>query len=89
MRTPTPDRTMRVCNEIRRLRFESAEMTQQDLADRIGVTRQTVHAIESAKYSPTLELAFKISRVFDRPLEAVFRYNAEGEDKGEKKGKGR
>jgi putative transcriptional regulator len=63
-----------VRNEIRRLRFEHGEMTQQELADRIGVTRQTVVAIERAKYSPTLELAFKIAAVFGRPLEEVFRY---------------
>ncbi|HEX5054068.1 MAG TPA: helix-turn-helix transcriptional regulator, partial [Planctomycetota bacterium] len=68
---------MRVRNEIRRLRFERDEMTQQHLADRIGVTRQTVHAIEAAKYSPTLELAFKIAAVFERPLDEVFRYEEE------------
>jgi putative transcriptional regulator len=61
-------------NEIRRLRFEHGEMTQAELADRIGVTRQTVNAIEQAKYSPSLEVAFQIARVFDRPLEAVFHY---------------
>jgi putative transcriptional regulator len=61
-------------NEIRRLRFEHDEMTQAELADRIGVTRQTVNAIEQAKYSPSLEIAFQIARVFDRPLETVFHY---------------
>jgi putative transcriptional regulator len=61
-------------NEIRRLRFEHGEMTQAELADRIGVTRQTVNAIELAKYSPSLEIAFQIARVFDRPLETVFHY---------------
>jgi putative transcriptional regulator len=61
-------------NEIRALRFRHGEMTQQQLADRIGVSRQTVVAIENAKYSPTLELAFKIARVFGVPLDAVFRY---------------
>jgi putative transcriptional regulator len=61
-------------NEIRRLRFEHGEMTQAELADRIGVTRQTVNAIEQAKYSPSLEVAFQIARVFDRPLETVFHY---------------
>ena len=70
-------RTMRVRNEIRRLRFERAEMIQQDLADRIGVTRQTVNAIEAAKYSPTLELAFKIAAVFEKPLSEVFHYEEE------------
>ena len=74
---PAPKRTMRVRNEIRRLRFERGEMTQQDLADRIGVTRQTVNAIEAAKYSPTLELAFKIAAVFEKPLGAVFHYEEE------------
>lgn len=68
---------MRIRNEIRRLRFEHGEMTQQALADRIGVTRQTVVAIEGAKYSPTLELAFKIAAVFGRPLGDVFVYEAE------------
>jgi putative transcriptional regulator len=67
-------RTMRVRNEIRRLRFDRGEMTQQNLADRIGVTRQTVNAIEAAKYSPTLELAFKIAAVFEKPLGEVFHY---------------
>lgn len=68
---------MRVRNHIRRLRFEHGEMTQQDLADRIGVTRQTVIAIEAAKYSPTLELAFKIAAVFERPLGDVFQYESD------------
>ena len=73
-------------NRIRRLRFEGNEMTQQHLAERVGVTRQTIIAIESAKYSPSLELAFKIAAAFGRPLEEVFQYdapcsaaNAEGE----------
>jgi putative transcriptional regulator len=61
-------------NEIRRLRFEHGEMTQQQLAEKIGVTRQTVNAIEQGKYSPSLEAAFKISAVFGEALEAVFRY---------------
>jgi putative transcriptional regulator len=65
-----------VSNEIRRLRFEHGEMTQQELAKRIGVTRQTVVAIEGAKYSPSLELAFKIARVFNVSLEDVFFYRA-------------
>ncbi|WP_165247115.1 helix-turn-helix transcriptional regulator [Paludisphaera soli] len=59
-------------NQIRALRFESGEMTQQDLADRIGVSRQTVNAIEGGKYSPSLEVAFRVAQVFDKPLEAVF-----------------
>ena len=61
-----------VRNHIRRLRFESGEMTQQELADRIRVTRQTVNAIEGEKYSPSLEVAFRIARVFGKPLEVVF-----------------
>ena len=63
-----------IANTIRRLRFEAGEMTQKDLAGRCGVTRQTIVAIENAKYSPTLELAFRIARAFDRPLEEVFLY---------------
>lgn len=64
----------RISNCIRQLRFASQEMTQQELADRIGVTRQTVHAIEAGKYSPSLEVAFRIAAVFGQPLEAVFGY---------------
>ena len=63
-------------NQIRRLRFEHDEMTQQQLAERIGVTRQTVNAIELAKYSPSLEVAFRIAAVFDRPLTEVFEFDA-------------
>ena len=59
-------------NEIRTLRFLSGEMTQGDLGDRVGVTRQTIAAIEQGKYSPSLEVAFRIARVFEKPLEAVF-----------------
>ena len=61
-------------NNIRALRFHHGEMTQQALAEKIGVTRQTVVAIEGAKYSPTLELAFRIAAVFGVPLEEVFQY---------------
>ena len=63
-----------ITNRIRRLRFEHAEMTQQQLAERVGVTRQTVNAIELAKYSPSLEMAFRIAEVFDVPLDEVFEY---------------
>ena len=63
-----------VTNDIRRLRFEHGEMTQADLAKRIDVTRQTVNAIEQGKYSPSLELAFQIARVFGAPIDAVFHY---------------
>lgn len=61
-------------NNIRRLRFDANEMTQAELAEKVGVTRQTLLAIEAAKYSPTLELAFKIAKVFGVPLDAVFQY---------------
>ena len=61
-------------NEIRRLRFEHQEMTQAELAQRIGMTRQTVAAIEQGKYSPSLEAAFRIARVFNVPLDQVFRW---------------
>ena len=65
-------------NHIRRLRFERGEMTQQSLAQRAGVTRQTILAIESAKYSPSLELAFKIAAALDKPLGEVFQFRGEG-----------
>jgi putative transcriptional regulator len=64
-------------NQIRRLRFEHNEMTQQELAEKIGVTRQTVNAIEQGKYSPSLEAAFRIAVVFGVPLERVFQYHPE------------
>ncbi len=64
----------RLSNNIRRLRFEAGEMSQQTLADKVGVTRQTIFAIEKDKYSPSLEVAFKISNVFKTPLEEVFNY---------------
>ena len=63
-----------VTNSIRALRFAHGEMTQADLADRVGVTRQTVIAIEQGKYSPSLEMAFQIARVFGVPLDDVFAY---------------
>ena len=66
---PTP-----VQNRIRTLRFHQGEMTQQALATAVGVTRQTINAIEAGKYSPSLEVAFRIARVFGQPLEAVFQY---------------
>jgi len=67
----------RVNNSIRRLRFDADEMTQQALAEAVGVTRQTIVAIEQAKYSPSLELAFRIAHVFGQPLEQVFSYDPE------------
>ncbi len=63
-----------ITNSIRRLRFESDEMTQQELADRAGVTRQTIIALEAGKYSPSLSLAFRIARVFGLGVDDVFRY---------------
>lgn len=59
-------------NQIKTLRFLAGEITQGDLGDRVGVTRQTIAAIEQGKYSPSLEVAFRIARVFEKPLEEVF-----------------
>ena len=70
----------RVTNRIRALRFAADEMTQADLADRIGVTRQTVIAIEQGRYSPSLEMAFRIAHVFKVPLDEVFHYPDSAED---------
>ncbi|WP_326552416.1 helix-turn-helix transcriptional regulator [Micromonospora sp. NBC_01813] len=64
----------RVTNSIRALRFTNGEMTQAELAKRLGVTRQTVIAIEQGRYSPSLEMAFQIARVFKVPLDEVFQY---------------
>lgn len=64
----------RVTNDLRALRFPAGEMTQAQLADRVGLTRQTIIAIEQGKYSPSLEVAFQIARVFGVPLERVFQY---------------
>ena len=63
-----------ISNQIRVLRFHHGEMTQQQLAAQVGVTRQTVNAIEAGKYSPSLEVAFRIARVFNKPLEEVFQF---------------
>jgi putative transcriptional regulator len=68
-----------ITNSIRRLRFDHDEMTQQQLAERIGVTRQTVNAIELGKYSPSLEVAYRIAEVFGVPLEQVFEYQGAGD----------
>lgn len=64
----------RLGNEVREWRALRGDMTQQELADRVGVTRQTVNAIEQNKYSPSLEVAFRIAHVLDAPLERLFRY---------------
>lgn len=70
----------RVTNSIRALRFACDEMTQAQLADAVGVTRQTIIAIEQGRYSPSLEMAFQIARVLKVPLDDVFQYpDSEGE----------
>jgi putative transcriptional regulator len=68
---------IRINNNIRKLRFYSDEMTQQELAKRVGVTRQTIAAVENGKYSPSLELAFRMAHEFKVPLEEVFTYEVE------------
>lgn len=70
-------KTTKVTNSIRALRFAHGEMTQADLAARVGVTRQTVIAIEQGRYSPSLEMAFQIARAFSVPLDDVFQYPEE------------
>jgi putative transcriptional regulator len=69
----------RVRNNIRKLRFLHGEMTQEELAEKAGVTRQTIIALEGGKYAPSLELAFRIALAFGVPLEEVFSYTAEEE----------
>lgn len=64
-----------ISNDIRVLRFAAGEMTQSDLAARVGVTRQTIIAIEKGKYSPSLEIAFRIAAVFGKPFDEVFQYD--------------
>jgi putative transcriptional regulator len=68
----------RITNQIRKLRFMNGEMTQQALAKQVGVTRQTIIALEQEKYVPSLDLAFRIARAFGAPLEEVFSYEAQG-----------
>lgn len=63
-----------ITNEIRTLRFFADEMTQQALAEKVGVSRQTIISIEAGKYSPSLELAFKIAKAFDKDINEVFKY---------------
>jgi len=67
-------RALPIANQIRRLRFEHGEMTQSELAEKIGMTRQTVAAIEAGKYSPSLEAAFRIAQVFGASLDEVFQW---------------
>ncbi|MNQ97726.1 anaerobic benzoate catabolism transcriptional regulator [compost metagenome] len=69
-----------VGNHIRKLRFNNNEMTQQQLADKVGVTRQTIVALEKGNYSPSLELAFRIAHAFNLPLEEVFFYGEIAEE---------
>ena len=70
-----------VRNNIRKLRFQSNEMTQEQLAEKAGVTRQTIIALEGGKYSPSLELAFRIALAFGVPLQEVFSYELDGDEK--------
>jgi putative transcriptional regulator len=69
----------KIDNAIRTLRFHAGEMTQAALAEKVGVTRQTIVAMEQGRYSPSLEVAFRVARVFGVPLEAVFQYREENE----------
>ena len=71
----------RIRNNIRKLRFFHDEMTQQQLAEKVGVTRQTIIAMEQEKYAPSLELAFRIAHAFGVPLEEVFSYETQDEAK--------
>lgn len=66
----------RLTNNIRTLRFLAGEMTQADLGQHVGLTRQTIAAVEAGKYSPTLETAFRIAEVFGKPLDEVFRWES-------------
>ena len=75
-------------NRIRRLRFDHGEMTQQQLADKARVTRQTIIAIEAGKYAPSLPLAFRIARAFGVPLEEVFQYDADEDPPAQEPAKG-
>ncbi|MDN4474158.1 helix-turn-helix transcriptional regulator [Demequina zhanjiangensis] len=75
-------RSTRVTNHIKAMRFQAGEMTQAELAARIGVTRQTVIAIEQGRYSPSLEMAFQIARVFGVPLDSVFNYTEDADAAG-------
>jgi len=68
-----------ITNNIRKLRFFANEMTQQELADKTGVTRQTIMAIENGKYFPSLELAFRMAYIFKVTLSEVFSYNADND----------
>jgi len=71
----------KVRNNVRKLRFHHDEITQEQLVEKVGVTRQTIIAIEGGKYAPSLELAFKIALVFGVPMQEVFSYEPEGDEK--------
>jgi putative transcriptional regulator len=73
----TPSESAQLKNRIRKLRFEHGEMTQQELADRVGAARQTIIALEAGKYTPSLLLAFRLARVFGVKTEDVFQWNAD------------
>lgn len=75
-----PPKPTKVTNRIRALRSDAGGMTQAEMAERLGVTRQTVIAIEQGKYSPSLEMAFEIARLFNKPLDDVFHYAKGGSD---------
>ena len=75
-----------ISNRIRRLRFDHGEMTQQQLADTVGVTRQTIIAIEAGKYAPSLPLAFRIARAFSTTVEDVFQYDGQSSTMNSGKG---
>jgi putative transcriptional regulator len=68
----------KIDNQIRKLRFEHDEMTQQELADRIGCTRQTIIVLERSRYVPSLSLAFEIAQAFSKTIEEVFQYRKDG-----------
>lgn len=70
-----------ITNHVRRLRFEHGELTQAELARRVGVTRQTIIALEAGKYSPSLTLAFKLARTFNLAIEDVFQYSCNSRDR--------
>jgi putative transcriptional regulator len=73
----TPSESVQLKNRIRKLRFEHGEMTQQELADRVGAARQTIIALEAGKYTPSLLLAFRLARVFGVKTEDVFQWDAD------------
>jgi putative transcriptional regulator len=73
----TPSESAQITNRIRRLRFDNGEMTQQELAERVGVARQTIIALEAGKYTPSLLLAFRLAKAFGVKTEDVFQWDGE------------